>query len=235
MAKDPAFLFYYQDFLVGTEFMSNQEVGCYIRILCHMADKGRLKENQLKAICRGDGFADDLKCKFLVDENGLYYHQRLESEMEKRRLYSISRSKNRTSNKKIRKSYVRHMENENRNENEDKKSFGEEGLVLLTSAEHGKLLGKLGERKTAEYIGRLENYIGSKGRKYKSHYHTILSWVKNEPTTGRFDSENNPMNLNKTQQSNLEALNDFLKRKGTAGPKDLRAGDGDVIRSIPGV
>lgn len=63
---------------------------------------------------------------------------------------------------------------------DSKKPFGETGMVLLTSEEHEKLLVKLGERKTAEYITRLENYIGSKGKKYKSHYHTILSWTTNE-------------------------------------------------------
>jgi hypothetical protein len=117
---------------------------------------------------------------------------------------------------------------------EVKKPFGEEGLVLLTQEEHGKLLVKLGERKTADYITRLENYIGSKGKKYKSHYHTILSWAKNEPTTGSFDSDKNPMNLNKTQQGNMEALSDFLERKGKTGPKDIRPGDSDPIRSLPG-
>ena len=28
--KDPAVLFYFQDFLVGTEFMTDEEVGQYI-------------------------------------------------------------------------------------------------------------------------------------------------------------------------------------------------------------
>lgn len=36
--KDPAVLFYFQDFLVGTDFMTADEVGKYIRILCHQAD-----------------------------------------------------------------------------------------------------------------------------------------------------------------------------------------------------
>lgn len=61
-----------------------------------------------------------------------------------------------------------------------KQKFGETGLVLLTSEEHKKLLVKLGERRTAEYINRLENYVGSKGKNYKSHYHTILSWTLSE-------------------------------------------------------
>jgi hypothetical protein len=32
-----------------------------------------------------------------------------------------------------------------------------------------------------EKIERLNNYIGSSGKKYKSHYHTILNWSRNDP------------------------------------------------------
>ena len=46
--KDPAFLLYYTDFLVGTAFMTNEEVGMYIRILCNIADKGSLTEYQME-------------------------------------------------------------------------------------------------------------------------------------------------------------------------------------------
>lgn len=109
-----------------------------------------------------------------------------------------------------------------------KKPFGEEGLVLLTQEEHEKLLVKLGERKTAEYVQRLENYIGSKGKKYKSHYHTILSWTAN-PKSGE-----SAMNLNPKQQKNMEALRDFTERKGPVRPENLRAGDGHAVISLPG-
>ena len=62
----------------------------------------------------------------------------------------------------------------------EKVSFDEDGLVLLTQEEHKKLLVKLGERKTAEYVKKLAHYIGSKGKRYHSHYHTILSWISGE-------------------------------------------------------
>lgn len=58
----------------------------------------------------------------------------------------------------------------------DKEKKGQAGLVTLTAQENDKLIKKLGARKTLEYIEKLENYIGSKGRQYRSHYHTILSW-----------------------------------------------------------
>jgi len=81
-----------------------------------------------------------------------------------------------------------------------KRPFGEDGLVLMTQAEHEKLLVKFGELKTAEFIEKLANYIGSKGKKYKSHYHTILSWAPNEKP------QENGQYLTKAQKHNLEGL-----------------------------
>jgi len=49
-------------------------------------------------------------------------------------------------------------------------------FVMLTDDEHKKLIEKIGQTETERYIERLNNYIGSKGKKYKSHYHTILNW-----------------------------------------------------------
>lgn len=54
-------------------------------------------------------------------------------------------------------------------------------FVLLTEEEHKKLLNKLGKNRTEEMIERLNNYIGSQGKKYKSHYFTILSWDRKDP------------------------------------------------------
>ena len=51
MAQDPAFLFYFQDFLVGTDDMDNDEVGAYIRCLCHQAAKGCITEKHMMKIC----------------------------------------------------------------------------------------------------------------------------------------------------------------------------------------
>lgn len=51
-------------------------------------------------------------------------------------------------------------------------------FVFLTPAEHDKLVEKLGIERTASWIEELNNAIGSKGYKYKSHYHTILNWQR---------------------------------------------------------
>lgn len=51
-------------------------------------------------------------------------------------------------------------------------------FVFLSSDEYKKLIAKFGEQTTKDKIEVLNNYVGSKGAKYKSHYHTILNWER---------------------------------------------------------
>lgn len=60
-----------------------------------------------------------------------------------------------------------------------KEKFGEFENVLLTAEEFDKLKMRLGDNCNS-YIERLSNYIASKGKRYKSHYATILNWVAKE-------------------------------------------------------
>lgn len=64
----------------------------------------------------------------------------------------------------------------NNGNNGNKKRYMD--YVLLNDTEYSKLIEKLGKQKTSQAIDNLNNYIGSKGKKYKSHYHTILSWER---------------------------------------------------------
>jgi len=49
-------------------------------------------------------------------------------------------------------------------------------FVYLYPDEYQKLISEIGQNQTDEYIQRLNDYIGAKGIKYKSHYHTIRMW-----------------------------------------------------------
>ena len=51
--------------------------------------------------------------------------------------------------------------------------------VYLTVEEYTQLKEKLGV-KLDEWIRKLNDYINMKGAKYKSHYHTILNWVRRD-------------------------------------------------------
>lgn len=121
MAKDPAILFYYQDFLVGTEFMDDAEVGIYIRLLCHLYDKNELSEKQVLRICSASAFEnipDDVKNKLKKDNNGMYFNQRARDEKEKRLLFTESRRQN-ALGIKSKKAYAEHMEDINKDINKD--------------------------------------------------------------------------------------------------------------------
>ena len=58
-------------------------------------------------------------------------------------------------------------------------------VVFLTDIEYNKLIEELGEPLTKEYIKDLSLYIQSKGKKYKSHYATILTWHRKDGKEGK--------------------------------------------------
>lgn len=137
MSKDPAVLFYTSDFLSGTIFMRNDQVGKYIKLLCMQHQQGHLKEEDMLEMC--GSYDERIFSKFVKDENGLYYNVRMEEETLKRKKYSESRSNNRKGIKNqhmnehmsqdmiedmsehmyehIEQHMTPHMENENVNEN----------------------------------------------------------------------------------------------------------------------
>ena len=61
-----------------------------------------------------------------------------------------------------------------------KNIYGEFQNVLLKSEEFDKLNERLGTKLTEYYIEAVDNYIESTGKKYKSHYATILSWSRKD-------------------------------------------------------
>ena len=67
--------------------------------------------------------------------------------------------------------------NDNVNELEEKIHFAEAEYVTMTNAEYEKLVSTYGKVFADQCITELDNYKGSKGKKYKSDYRAILSWV----------------------------------------------------------
>ncbi len=119
MAKDPAVLFYTQDFLVGTITMTMEQKGKYITLLClqHQKQKLTLKDLQIYLTDEDIEVAE----KFPKQSDGFYYNIRMYEEATKRKNYTESRRNNRKKKDdvdilQISKSYVNRMENENANE-----------------------------------------------------------------------------------------------------------------------
>ena len=131
MAKDPAFLFYTGDFTTGTQFFTDEQVGKYVRLLMAQHQLGHLEEKHMIMICKSHD--KDIFSKFIKDENGLYYNERLDSEIVKRKKYSESRSKNRKKSD-FSETYDNHMENKNENIN-NKKNNGKQFVNFKTQGE----------------------------------------------------------------------------------------------------
>lgn len=90
--KDPAFLFYSADYLVGVLGMSFEDQGKYMFILANMHQKGRMKEETIRFLV--GSISDDLKEKFCIDENQKWYSNRLETEINNRKRFTDSRRAN---------------------------------------------------------------------------------------------------------------------------------------------
>lgn len=84
--KDPAFLFYTNDFYSGISDLTMEERGQYITLLCLQHLKGHLSEKTIQ-LAVGKATEDVLK-KFTLDEQGLFYNKRLEHEINKRSEYA---------------------------------------------------------------------------------------------------------------------------------------------------
>ena len=77
-----------------------------------------------------------------------------------------------------------------RNNKEIKKeSFGEFENVRLSEQELDKLKSRFGEGANS-YIERLSNYIASSGKRYKSHYATILTWAEKDKQSEKLGGGN---------------------------------------------
>jgi len=51
-------------------------------------------------------------------------------------------------------------------------------FVMMTEEEHAKLVAKFGVSEANERIEDLNVYLGSRGKRYASHYFTVLNWAR---------------------------------------------------------
>lgn len=125
MAKDPAFLFYPGDWLGGTMLLTRHQKGCYIDLLMAQFNSGPLSLDQIKLVLGQDQATwTVLQDKFQQDNSGRFFNQKLATEIEKRKAFVQSRSSNKKGKTKTyHQSYenhmIHHMENENRNEDDN--------------------------------------------------------------------------------------------------------------------
>ena len=124
MAKDPAFLFYPNDWLGGTLGMTLEQKGAYMELLMLQFNRGHMTEDMIAQVLGQEGgrIFGQIRNKFQVDENGNYFNARLEEEQIKRKSFVESRLNDKTGKNQYTKKephmlghLTSHMENENEN------------------------------------------------------------------------------------------------------------------------
>lgn len=111
MAKDPAILWYWNDWNGGTSTFTRHLKGCYIDLLSSQFNSGRLSLAEIKTVLGAD-FGPSwpaLQKKFRKDESGMYYNERMEEEQEKRKKFTDGRRKNLLSKKQESNHKADHM------------------------------------------------------------------------------------------------------------------------------
>lgn len=178
MAKDPAFLFYSNDFLAGTFTMTNEQVGKYIRLLCLQHQKYELTENDMLNICQT--YDTEVFDKF-IKVNGKFYNERLRKEADRRKAFSESRRNNRLAAK----TYEEHMETDTVTETKDKNSKIERKFippVLQDVIDYFKSKGFLESAaiKAFEYYNEA-GWKDSRGKQVKNWKQKMIAvWMKPE-------------------------------------------------------
>lgn len=132
--KDPAFLFYPNDWIGGTMGMTFEEKGAYMELLMLQFNRGHMTIHMIGHVLgqQAGQLWDKIKDKFATDAEGRFYNVRLEEEKNKRKTYTESRNNNRkgknqyTKNKEEERGHMTsHMENVNEDVNKD--TISEEG------------------------------------------------------------------------------------------------------------
>ena len=120
MSKDPAFLFYPNDYIGGTMGMTFEEKGAYMELLMMQFNRGHMTSHMIgQAVGQ---IWENLQGKFKKDDKGLFYNERLEIEIERRKAFVGSRYNNiagKNQYTKINGNSVGHMASHMENENID--------------------------------------------------------------------------------------------------------------------
>lgn len=141
MAKDPAFLFYPNDWIGGTMGMTFEEKGAYMELLMLQFNRGHMTSHMI-----GQAVGQiwmRIQDKFSQDPKGLWYNHRLEDEQIKRKSFTASRKNNFLGANQYSKKrghmgghITSHMENEN--ENKNRRGAGEEKIRGLSFSDDKK-------------------------------------------------------------------------------------------------
>lgn len=185
MGKDPAVLWYFSDWKGGTSTLSRHLKGCYIDLLDSLFNNQSLTLDEIKTVL-GSDFGQSwpaLQKKFVKDENGNFYNERLRAEILKRKKFVAGRIENLKGNKES-----LHMDShvESRNENELKnkvkvkkftvpkiedliKEFSEKGLTAEKAKEQSDIF--LNHYETVGWV------VGKARSPMKNWKSAVSNWI----------------------------------------------------------
>lgn len=180
----------------------------YVKFYCHFQNQGEHLLNKIEQVL--------ISSKLLYIKNGKMFSERVlrnkkhREEISEKRSFAGKKSAQirlKSTSVQQKSTSVQHTKGKERKGKEIKEEVLKTKhleFVLLTPEEYDKLVAQFGAQGVAERIARLNDYIGSKGVKYKNHYYTILNWA-------RKDIQGAGSNLTKQQRSNLQGLNKLME------------------------
>jgi uncharacterized protein YdaU (DUF1376 family) len=229
MAKDPAFLFYPGDYVSGTMGMTFEEKGAYMDLLMLQFNRGHMNTHMIQHTI--GHLWEQVKCKFIQDQEGLWYNVRLDVEKDKRKTFTQSRRNN--MKPKDKPSYEApyethmqhhmdsHMENVNENINEDinnnKSKCNFEQAYEYMSLRIGKEIAKIEAEKFVNYYESNGWKVGK--NPMKSWGAAANNWITNTKQYAK-GTTNNQRKLNRHEQDNLANYNYIHSTTYGAGDYD---------------
>ena len=163
--KDPAFLFYPNDYIGGTMGWTFEQKGAYMELLMMQFNRGHMTSDMVgHTLGQSTGQSADnlwsiLKVKFEQDPEGNWFNRRLEDEITKRKAYSDSRRNNLKGENQYTKTIKKeghmrghmtsHMENENENEN-NTNSKNKKGVKNFTKKEREEAFREQVQKEAAD-------------------------------------------------------------------------------------
>ncbi len=208
-----AYIKVFTDALETWSLLSDEEVGRLVRALLEYQ-----RTDQYPVLPGNERFLFHT-CKAQIDRDNEKYRETVSSRSNAGKKGASSRWQGQAKDGKNSKCHICHDENgkhgkdeeEDKDKDKDKDEDEDEDnitphvpptepkvqwaeYVSMTNAEHQKLLDTHGPADTARLIEILDNYKGSSGKKYKSDYRAILSWVEDrlEEEKKRQPNSSNP-------------------------------------------
>lgn len=119
--KSPSFQFYAQDFLTGVTYLTNEEIGMYIKMLAKQWTDGKIPKKRLGFLVGIDweNFSEELKSKF-IDKGEYLINIRLEQERDKKEIFLEKQRKNGSKGGRPRKNKENEKPKQNPNESQKK-------------------------------------------------------------------------------------------------------------------